>query len=56
LGRGEIDPDKPYLLSFAFVVLPRSTKAVIVEEEVQDIIGKAPVWQERARFPALAER
>lgn len=55
-GRGELDPDKPYLLSFAFVVLPRSNKAVVVEADVQDVIGKPPVWKERAKFPALVEK
>jgi hypothetical protein len=56
LGRGEIDPDKPYLLSLAFVVLPRDHKAVILEEDVQGIIGKPPLWKERARFRATVEK
>jgi hypothetical protein len=56
LGRGLIDLEKPYPLSFAFVVLPKGNKAVILEEDVQDLIGKSPVWKERARFPALPEK
>jgi hypothetical protein len=56
LGRGELDPDKPYMLSFAFVVLPKANKAVVLEEDIQDLIGKPPVWKERAKFPALMEK
>ncbi|HLW65389.1 MAG TPA: hypothetical protein VKS79_08730 [Gemmataceae bacterium] len=55
-GRGELDPDKPYLLSFVFVVLPRANKAFIIEEDVQDWIGKSPVWKEKAKFPALTQK
>jgi hypothetical protein len=54
VGRGEVDPSKPYLLSFAFAVLPRCNKTIIVEEDVQDVIGNPPVWKERTTFPALA--
>lgn len=53
-GRSEVDPNKPYLLSFAFAVLPRCNKVIIVEEDVQDVIGNPPVWKERTTFPALA--
>ena len=56
LGRGEIDLDKTYTPSFAFVVLPKTDKAVVLEEDVQNIIGKPPVWKERARFPAPVEK
>jgi hypothetical protein len=56
LGRGELDPGKPYLLSFAFVVLPKTSKVVVLEEDVQDWIGKPPVWKEQAKFPARVEK
>jgi hypothetical protein len=56
LGRGELDPNKAYMLSFAFVVLPKANKAVVLEEDVQHQIGKPPVWKERAKFAALVEK
>ena len=55
-GRGELDPNKPYTLGFAFVVLPKANKAVVLEEDVQGRIGKPPVWKERAKFPALVQK
>jgi hypothetical protein len=56
VGRGKIDLEKPYPLSFAFVVLPKGNKAVILEEDVKHLIDEPPVWKERARFPALPEK
>ncbi len=38
--------------AWGIFVLPRSTKAVIVEDNVQGLIGHPPVWKERARFGA----
>jgi hypothetical protein len=35
---------------YGFFVLPRSDKTVVLEENVQNIIGSPPVWKERARF------
>lgn len=55
-GRGEIDPKGIQSLSFAFVVIPRSTKAMILEEDAQSVIGKPPVWKERAKFATLKEK
>jgi hypothetical protein len=34
-------------------VLPWSSKTVIVEENHQTLIGKPPIWNERARFGNL---
>lgn len=39
--------------AYGFFVVPRSTKPLVVEEDVQSMIGKAPSWKERARFPAM---
>jgi hypothetical protein len=39
---------------FGFFVLPRSAKPIVVEENVQGLIGHPPKWKERARFDALA--
>ena len=33
---------------YGFFVLPRSSKTVVLEENVQDIIDQPPVWKERA--------
>jgi len=38
---------------YGFFVVPRSTKAVVLEEDVQNLIGKSPVWKERIAFPKL---
>lgn len=33
---------------YGFFVLPRSSKTVVLEENVQNIIGQPPAWKERA--------
>lgn len=33
---------------YGLFVLPRSTKPIVLEENVQSLIGKPPVWQQRA--------
>lgn len=38
---------------FGFFVVPRSAKALVLEENVQGLIGHPPKWKERARFEAL---
>jgi hypothetical protein len=38
---------------YEFFVLPQSEKTLIVEENLQTLIGKPPIWKERARFEAL---
>ena len=35
---------------FGFFVLPRTPAAVVLEENVQSLIGKPPEWKERARL------
>jgi len=42
-------------ISYGIWVLPRSTKAVVVEENVQNLIGKPPIWKEQAKFDAVKE-
>jgi hypothetical protein len=37
--------------SCGFIVLPKSAKTLVLEENVQGLIGGAPVWKERARLP-----
>jgi hypothetical protein len=36
---------------YGFFVLPRSSKTVAFEENVQNLKGKPPVWKERVRLP-----
>jgi hypothetical protein len=36
---------------FGFFVLPRSSKAVVLEENVRQYLGEPPVWKERIRLP-----
>ena len=37
--------------AYGFFVIPRATKAVVLEENVQNVLGKPPVWKERFTFP-----
>ncbi len=46
VGEKPEPPDRPY----AFVVLPKTNKAFVLEENVQNIIGDPPVWKECARL------
>jgi hypothetical protein len=39
--------------AYGFFVVPRSTKPVALEENVQELIGQPPVWKERVTFPKL---
>lgn len=38
---------------YGFFVVPRSAKSVVLEENVQSLIGKPPEWKERHSFPKL---
>jgi len=38
---------------FGFFVIPRSDKAIVVEEDVQNVIGSPPKWEEKARIAPL---
>jgi len=38
---------------YGFFVVPRSSKPVVLEENVQGILGKPPVWEKRITFPKL---
>ncbi len=39
---------------YGFFVLPRSTKRIVLEENVQNYLGQPPVWKQRIAFPELA--
>lgn len=36
--------------AWGFFILPRSSKTLLVEENVQRLTGRDPDWKERARF------
>jgi hypothetical protein len=36
---------------YGFFVLPRSSKTVVLEENVENTIGDPPMWKERVRLP-----
>jgi hypothetical protein len=46
VGEPPKPPDRPY----AFVVLPKSKKTIVLEEGVQEFKGDPPVWKECARL------
>jgi hypothetical protein len=48
-------PEGKRATPFGFFVVPRSSKALVLEENVQRLIGGKPEWKERARFDALAK-
>ncbi len=39
--------------AYGLFVLPRTAKPVVLEEDVQGLIGQPPKWKERARFDAI---
>ncbi len=49
-GRGP-DGGGQRTTTYGFFVLPRSSKTVVLEENVQNYIGHPPVWKERIRLP-----
>lgn len=38
---------------FGIWILPRTSKPIVIEENVQGLIGKPPVWKEQHRFEGL---
>jgi len=44
------------MASYAFVILPRSRRTVLVEENVQRMLGEPPIWKQRVSFPAPDEK
>jgi hypothetical protein len=49
---GGIDGGRVPVTPYAFVVIPNSAKLVLIEENVQSLKEKPPVWSERARLKA----
>jgi hypothetical protein len=52
-GRAERDAKSLGTQSYAYVVLPRSPKAVVLEEDVCNLIASPPVWKQRAKLAAM---
>lgn len=46
-------PEGDRVTPYGFFFVPRSAKALVLEENVQHLIGGPPKWKERARFDAL---
>jgi hypothetical protein len=55
-AKGETKTDAYETQSYAFVVLPKSQKAIVLEEDVRNLIPDPPVWKKRATLEALPER
>jgi hypothetical protein len=36
--------------AYGFFVIPRTTKPIIIEEDIQHVLGRPPVWKERIRL------
>ena len=49
---GGLDGGRVPVTPYAFVVIPNSAKLVLIEENVQSLKEKPPVWNERARLKA----
>jgi hypothetical protein len=47
-------PEGDRVTPYGFFFIPRSAKPLVLEDNVQHMIGGQPVWKERARFEALS--
>jgi hypothetical protein len=62
LGAGDSDKKKENdemkydAQSFALIVLPKSRKAIVFDEDVRGLIDAPPVWKERAKLAALDKK
>jgi hypothetical protein len=52
-GPVEAPFQKEVARSYLFVILPKSPKAIVFEEDIRNLISGPPVWKERARLPAV---
>ena len=52
----ESDGGGKKVTAYGFFVIPRSTKAVVLEENVQGLIGKPPIWKERIKFEEVRDK
>jgi hypothetical protein len=55
-NKKESDEMKYDAQSFAFIVLPKSRKAIVFDENVQGLIGEPPIWKERVKLPAMDKK
>jgi hypothetical protein len=53
IGDGTDDFSKYKTQSYAFIVMPKSTKEIVFEEDVHTGIGDPPVWKEKSRLNAV---
>jgi hypothetical protein len=52
----KVDWKKLETKSYAFVVLPKSAKSIILEKDLQPLLGKPPVWKEHRKIPGVEEK
>ena len=48
-------PETPATQAWGILILPRSDKEVVLEHDVQHLLGEPPKWKEWTRFPSFAE-
>jgi len=48
-----LDRDDRRTESYALLVIPKSTKTIVIEEDTRSLIRGSPVWTERARLSAV---
>jgi hypothetical protein len=41
---------------YAFVILPKPVKTIVIEKDIQNELGKPPIWEEQKRFPAPKDK
>jgi hypothetical protein len=52
----ESDEMKYDAQSFAIIVLPKSRKAIVFDEDVRSLIDAPPIWKERAKLSVLDKK
>jgi hypothetical protein len=52
-GGSGADGGRKKATAYGFFVVPRSTKPIVLEEDMQNLIGEPPIWKERITFPRL---
>ena len=53
MGRAGTSNGGDKVTDYGFFVLPRTTKRLVLEENVQNYLGEPPVWKQRIDFPEL---
>lgn len=51
---GAESPPQPELVSYGIWIFDRTDQAIVIEEDVQGLLGQPPIWKERHAFPAAS--